>query len=30
MKVVGKIFIEPYQTRVHALGVLSFAESQLQ
>lgn len=30
MKVVGKIFIEPYQTRVHALGVLSYAESQLQ
>ena len=29
MEVVGKIFIEPYQTRVHALGVLSYAESKL-
>ena len=29
MKIVGKLFIEPYQTRVHAQGVLSYAEAQL-
>ncbi|MBT3427835.1 MAG: redoxin domain-containing protein [Gammaproteobacteria bacterium] len=29
MKIVGKLFVEPYQTRVHAQGVLSYAEAQL-
>ncbi len=29
MEIVGKLFIEPYQTRVHAQGVLSYAEAQL-
>lgn len=29
MQIVGKLFIEPYQTRVHAQGVLSYAEAQL-